>query len=166
MTHLTDYFFLHIKSIYHNFPRPSEIEEEIWNELLSPYNIDEIKTAIKSYRKSEDGAFAPIPSKFSSHLRHIKRRKKKEEARPFSPEHYYMQEDIKNHRCKYLYPVYVDAVKHTLFYMLDQIATKEELQDITYEERYNLAVEYGLFEYFHHTLDIVAKNRNKGEENA
>jgi hypothetical protein len=163
MTHLTDYFFLHIKHIYHNFQRPSEIEEEIWNEMLSPYNTDEIKTAIKSYRKSEDGAFPPIPSKFANHLRFIKRRKKKEEPLPFSPEHYYMQEDIKNHRCKYLYPVYVDAVKYILYNLLEKAATKEELKDLSYEERYHLAIEYGLFEYFHPILDLVAKKRNQGE---
>jgi hypothetical protein len=166
MTHLTDYFFLHVKSIYHNFPRPSEIEEEIWDEMLSPYNVDEIKTAIKAYRKSEDGVFAPVPSKFTPHLRHIKRRKQKPEPQPFSPEHYFMQEDIKNHRCKYLYPVYVDAAKYTLFNMLDKVATKKELKDITYEQRYNLAVEYGLFDYFQHTLNLVASERRRGEANA
>ena len=166
MTILTDYFFLNVKNIYHNFPRPSDIEEEIWNEMLSPYNLDEIRSAIKTYRKSEDGAFAPIPSKFSPYLRHIKRRKQKPEPLPFSPEHYFMQEDIKNNRCKYLYPVYVDAVKHTLFYLLEKVATQKELKDINYEQRYKLAAEYGLFDYFQNTLVTVANQRKTGEENA
>ena len=74
MTHRTDYFFIHIKSIYPNFQRPSELDEEIWDEILTPYNADEMKNAIKSYRKSEDGAFAPIPSKFAPYLRKIKKR--------------------------------------------------------------------------------------------
>lgn len=164
MTHRTDYFFLHIKDIYHNFPRPSKIEEEIWDEVLTPYNAEEMKSAIKSYRKSGDGAFPPIPSKFAPHLRTIKKYKKKTEPLPFSPEHYYMQEDIKNYRCKYLYPVYVDAVKYILTEMLQHYVSKDKLKKLTHEEKYNLAMEYGLFEYFHIILDMVAKKR--GEQNA
>lgn len=163
MTQRTDYFFIHIKSIYPNFQRPSELDEEIWDEILTPYNADEIKTAIKSYRKNEDGAFAPIPSKFTPYLHKIKKQNKPE-ALPFSPEHYLMQEDIKNHRCKYLYPVYVEAVKYTTTDLLKKYISNKKLKEMPHEERYKLAVEYGLFEHFQHTLNLVANKR--GENNA
>ena len=163
MTHRTDYFFIHIKSIYPNFKRPSELDEEIWDEVLTPYNAEEIKTAIKSYRKSEEGTFAPTPSKFTPYLRKITQNKKIE-ALPFSPEHYLMQEDIKNNRCRYLYPVYVEAVKYTTNDLLQNYIPAKKLKEKTHEERYKLAVEYGLFEHFQHTLNIVANKR--GENNA
>lgn len=164
MTNRTDYFFIHVKGLYPNFKRPTELEEEIWDEVLMSYNADEIRVAIKSYRKSQDGTFPPIPSKFTPYLKKIKKEDEKKEARPFSPEHYLMQEDIKNHRCKYLYPVYVDAVNYITHDLLKNYISENKIKDMTHNERYHLAVEYGLFENFQHILTIVANKR--GEANA
>ena len=50
MSQKSDYFFVTIKQVYPNFAKPSEMDVEIWEEVLEPYSVETIRRGIKSYK--------------------------------------------------------------------------------------------------------------------
>ena len=156
MSKKSDYFFVNIKQIYPTFSRPSILDVEIWEEVLEPYDLDEIMAGIKSYRKNEETNFAPNPCKFKKYLFSKYKPNKKFEL-PLSPEKYLMEQDIKAGRCVHLFPTYAKAVEYVLDEKLAELYTKDEFKKFSRGMRYHLAVENGLFADFDKTLDFVKR---------
>lgn len=154
MSNKSDYFFLNIKQLYPNFARPSELETEIWAELLEPYSLEEIRTGIKSYRKDTDVGFAPTPAKFKSYLKTTTKPTSQPDL-PLSPESYLMQADIDAGRCKYFFSTYTSAVKYVLEEKLKAEVSEETFKSYNRGAKYRMAVEYGLFAEFDKVLDYV-----------
>lgn len=150
----SDLFFLNIKQIYPTFAKPSNLEAEIWEEVLEPYDEEAILKGIKSYRKTVDTPFAPTPAKFVEFL-YQPQKKKRVEALPLSPSSYLMQQDIKSGRCKHLYPTYERAVEYVLNVKTKDVMSTEAYSKASRGARYHFAVKNGLFADFDKILDLV-----------
>ncbi len=163
MSKQTDYFFLNVKEMYPSFNRPAAIDEEIWDEMLNKLSLEDIKKALKDYRTSKNGSFAPLPAQFKEYVYPYQPKHKvdDEDELPIFPESYLMNEDIKAGRCKYFYPTYCAGVQYVLNVKLKEVLGEEKFSKTTYHQRYRLAVEEGLFGDFDKTLDIVAQNKGK-----
>ena len=156
MTANSDYFFLNLKQLYPAFRKPAAIDVEIWEEELADYSQENIHKALKSYRKSALGGYVPTPIQFRDFLYPYKPVVKKETL-PLSPETYLMDEDIRQGRCKHLFPTYVAGVRYVLNEKLKDFVDEELFNKMTRGMRYRAAVDYGLFADFDQVLDIVAK---------
>ncbi|MCM1324240.1 MAG: hypothetical protein NC218_08755 [Acetobacter sp.] len=159
MSDKSDFFFLTIKQVYPNFRQPSDLETEIWEEVLEPYDEDSIRDGIKSYRKNVDTGFAPTPAKFREFLfLPVKKRAENELPElPLSPESYLMDEDIKAGKCKYFFSTYVKAVAYVFDVKVKEISDPEEYKKYTRGMKYRIAVDKGLFADFDQILDKVYK---------
>lgn len=155
MTDKSDYFFFHIKQVYPNFTRPTELEAEIWAEMLEPYDFEDIRAGIKSCRAEETANQAPNPAKFRQYLFHHAPQVEKP-ALPVSPESHLMKEDIRAGRCRHLFPTYCKAVNHVLNIKLAELYPAAEFRNFSRGKRYRLAVDNGLFADFDKVLDLVA----------
>lgn len=163
MSDKSDYFFVNVKQIFPNFAKPSQLEGEIWEEVLQPYSFKDILEALKAYRKCEDVNFAPNPAKLKKYLyRHDTVQDKP--VLPLSPEAYLMEQDIKAGRCKYFFPTYCKAVEYVLNDKLLQLLGEVEFKKLSRARRYRLAVDNGLFADFDKILDLVysAGAKNNG----
>lgn len=161
MSKKSDYFFITIKSVYKNFSKPSEIEIEIWEDILEPYELDDIRVAIKSYRQNEENSFAPIPARFKQYLyRKNKKQEAKEPDLPLSPETYLMEQDIKEGRCKYFYPIYAETVEYVLKDKVKELVGKEKFKKLSRGQCYRIAVDNGLFGDFEKYLDFIYLRKN------
>ena len=158
MSKKSDYFFINVKQIYKNFKKPSDLDVEVWEELLEPYTEEEILVAIKTYRKCEDSPFAPSPAKFREYVYSFSKKTEKNTL-PLCPEMYLIHQDIEAGRCKYFYPVYVDAVNYIINVQLKQFYDPKVFKEMTRGERYYQAVERGLFADFDSALDHVYKEK-------
>ena len=147
MTDKSDYFFLNIKQMYPNFGKPSDIDQEIWEEVLEPFTKDDIRKALKSHRKSSNGAFIPSVAQFKDHLYPYEKRVVKDDL-PLSPERYLMDEDIRRGQCKYLFPTYVKAVDYVFNVKVKEAVGDQAFKDFTTGKKYRTAVDYGLFADF------------------
>jgi len=154
MTNKSDYFFLNLKQMYQGFRKPSEIDEEVWAEVLEPFEQDDIRKALKAYRKSKNGQFVPSVAQFEEYLYPYEKRVVKEYL-PLSPELYLIEQDIKQGRCKYLYPTYVEAVKYVFNVKVKEAVGEEAFKKFTLGKKYRTAVDYGLFADFDKVLDMV-----------
>ncbi len=163
MSDKSDYFFLNLKQVFPNFAKPTPLETEIWDEILQPYQKNEILEAIKTYRKCEDSNFPPNPAKFKNYL--FKRTLKKDKpVLPLSPETYLMEEDIKAGRCRHFFPTYVKAVAYVLDVKLKEIVSERDFRSFSRGHKYRLAVEYGLFADFDKTLDLVYRESKSNDK--
>ena len=159
MSNNSDYFFLNLKQLYPNLCQPAKIDVEIWEEILEPFSQDEIYAALKSYRKSSSGNFAPMPSVFKDYLSPYVKRECQEPSLPLSPETYLMDEDIKAGRCKHLFPTYARAVQYVLNEKLKEAVGEETFATYTPGQRYRQAVDLGLFADFDEVLDLVYREK-------
>ena len=158
MSQKSDYFFVTIKQVFPNFARPSELETEIWEEVLEPYTEEIIRDGIKAYRKTVDTGFAPSPAKFQEFLYApaVKEKKRREEL-PLSPEKYLMEADIKAGRCRHFFPTYARAVTYVLDVKVKEVVKSDEFLKMSRVARYRFAVDNGLFADFARILDKVYK---------
>lgn len=154
MSKKSDFFFLHLKQLYPHFARPSAIDEEIWEDTLAPFCIEDIYKALKNYRQDKNGGSIPTPCVFKEFL-YPYVPLKLDNSLPLSPETVLMEEDIKAGRCKHLFPDYVKGVEYVLYHKLQEYVDKEELDTYSRGRRYYKAVEYGLFGEFDDVLEIV-----------
>lgn len=159
MTENTDYFFWNVKELYPNFGKPSRIDNDIWADILNPYSKDEIYKALKSYRKSEKGAFIPIPSRFKEFLYPYDKKKTPSQGAFCLPEHL-MKEDIRAGRCKHLFPTYVSATNYILNVKLKEVVGDKKFAECPdYASRIGLAIEECLFADLEPILDYVHEKR-------
>lgn len=163
MTNKSDYFFLNLKQMYPGFGKPAEIDEEIWAEVLEPFQVEDIHKALKSYRKGNNGAFIPTVAQFKEYLYPYEKRVVRDYL-PLSPESYLMEEDIKRGQCKYLYPVYVKAVEYVFNVKVKEAVGAKAFKDFTLGMKYRTAVDYGLFADFDKVLDMVYEEGKKYEK--
>lgn len=157
MTSKSDYFFLELKQLYTNFSKPAAIDEEIWAETLEPFSKENIRAALKTYRMSKNGAFVPTVAQFKDYLFPYEERVKKEDL-PLSPETYLMDEDIRQGRCKYLFPIYAKAVQYVLEVKVKESVGDEVFSKLSRGMKYRTAVDYGLFADFDKVLEMISKN--------
>lgn len=161
MSQKSDYFFVTIKQVYPNFPRPSELDAEIWAEILEPYSTEVIRKGIKSYRKNVDTGFAPTPAKFREYLYAPETAKKKEQPTlPLCPEKYLMEADIKAGRCRHFFPTYARGVTYVLDVKVREVVGEKAFQAMSRVARYRYAVDNGLFADFDLVLDKLYKSEN------
>lgn len=154
MSKKSDYFFLCLKQIYPNFSKPSSIDEDIWADMLSPFEIEDIYGAVKSYRKSALGGCIPTPIKFQDFLYpYQKKMKAVDNTLPLSPETALMEEDIRAGRVKYFFNDYVRGVEYVLYDKIKEYVDEKTLAKYSRGMRYHVAVEYGLFGDFEEILD-------------
>lgn len=158
MTKKSDYLFLNLKQLYPEMSAPAPIDEEIWAELLSPYTLKEIYSALKNHRQSSKGSRLPTPAQFKEYL-FPQHKKNIDDDLPLSPENHLMEEDIKADRCKYFFHTYVRGVHYVLHIKLKEIIKEETLARMDRGTRYRIAVENGLFGDFEEVLDYVYKER-------
>lgn len=159
MSKNSDYFFLTLKEIYPTISKPSVIDEEIWEDMLEPFEQAQIRAAIKSYRSTSKGAFPPLPAQFKEFLYPYTKRKVYDEL-PLSPATHIMEQDIKAGRCKHLFPTYEAAVNYLFDVRLKEVLGKEEFAKYpTRGSRYYKAVDLGLFADFDDILEIVYRER-------
>ena len=164
MTENSDYFFWNLKELYPNFNRPSAIDEDIWAEMLTPYTKENIYAALKAYRKSEKGAYPPLPAQFKEHLYPYTKRVTVVDELPLSPSTYLMEEDIKAGRCKHFFPTYEEAVNYIFDVKLKEVLGMEEFAKLPSRgARYQKAVDLCLFADFDQVLDLVYQ---RGKSNA
>lgn len=157
MTENSDYFFWIVKDIYPNFSKPSIVDADIWADMLENYSKTDIFKALKDYRQSEYGVFAPCPSQFKEFI-YVYRKDKQVHEEPFCLPSYLMEEDIKANRCKHNFTIYQWAVNYVLEVKLKEVLGEEEFKKYpTYGTRYKKAIEECLFADFDKTLEIVAK---------
>lgn len=156
MSQKSDYFFVTIKQVYPNFAKPSDLDAEIWEEVLEPYSFEVIRNGIKSYRKNVDTGFAPSPAKFQEYLYEpaVKENPQSPELPP-CPEKYLMDADIKAGRCRHFFPTYVRAVTYVLDVKVREAVSPEAFQGMSRVARYRYAVDNGLFADFDQILDEV-----------
>ncbi len=158
MSQKSDYFFVTIKQVFPNFAKPSDLDVEIWEEVLEPYSVEIIRKGIKSYRKNVDSGFAPTPAKFREYLyAPVVKDKKQPPELPLSPESYLMETDIKAGRCRHFFPTYVRAVAYVLDVKVREAVDPEDFPKMSRVARYRYAVDNGLFADFEQTLDHVYK---------
>jgi len=158
MTENSDYFFWNLKEIYPNFMKPAAIDADIWAEMLEPYSKENIYKALKDYRRSEKGAFPPLPAQFKDFLYPYSETKKP--SLPFSPPSYLMDEDVKAGRCRHFFPTYVSAVNYILDVKLKDVLGMEEYAKYPdYGARFKKSVELCLFADFDKVLDYVYEKR-------
>lgn len=158
MSKKSDYFFINIKQIYPTFAKPSELDVEIWAELLEPFSEEEIRKGIKNYRQSEDTGFAPSPAHFKKYLvkESLATTKREDiDALPLSPETYLMEVDRKAGRCKYYFRVYSKAVDYVLEEKVKEVVPPEKFKKYSRGMKYRQAVELGLFADFEEILDYI-----------
>jgi len=161
MSKNSDYFFLNLKQMYPSLLKPSEIDEEIWAEILAPFSLDNVRSALKAYRMSSKGGFPPIPAVFKDFL-YPYTKTKEIESLPLSPASYIMEQDIKEGRCKYLFPTYQEAVNYIFDVKLKEVLPASEFKQLKSRgARYRKAVELGLFADFENALELVAKRGRK-----
>ena len=156
MTDKSDYFFLQLKQLYPNFKKPAELDEEIWAEALEPFGQEDIRAALKTYRKGQNGAFIPTVAQFKDYLYPYEPRVAIDDL-PLSPETYLMEEDIKRGQCKYLFPIYVRAVGYVLNTKVKEAVGEEIFRRLSRGMKYRTAVDYGLFADFDKILEKIYK---------
>ena len=155
----TNCFFLNLEELYPTFQKQNQKYFHKWQELLTPFSVDDIIFAIKKYKRANKTTTPPTLEEFKKYLTHTKSIKQiKKTYLPFSPENYLMEQDLKAKRCKYLYPTYCKAVRYILNVRLKQHHTKEEYKALNFSARYISAVEKGLFADFDKVLDFVHKS--------
>ncbi len=158
MSQKSDYFFVTIKQVYPNFAKPSEMDVEIWEEVLEPYSVETIRRGIKSYRKNVDTGFAPTPAKFREYLYAPAEPKRNQKPElPLCPEKYLMEADIKAGRCRHFFPTYARAVAYVIDVKVREVAKPEDYLMMSRMARYRFAVDNGLFADFERVLDQVYK---------
>lgn len=158
MTKKSDFLFWNLKKLYPTMCRPSQIDEDIWADVLEPYSELDIYAALKSYRQSAVGERIPFPRQFEDFLR-LYARKEPDNSLPLSPECHLIAEDKREGRCKHLFPTYVRGVHYVLNVKLKEEIGEEEFNKMTRGMRYRAAVENGLFADFDKVLDYVYKER-------
>lgn len=149
--------------MYSGFGKPAQIDEEIWAEVLEPFELEDIHKALKSYRKGKNGQFVPTVAQFKEYLYPYEKRVVKDDL-PLSPERYLMEEDIKRGQCKYLFPVYVKAVDYVFNVKVKEAVGEKVFRDFTLGKKYRTAVDYGLFADFDKILDMVYAEGKKHEQ--
>ena len=160
MTNKSDYFFLNLKQMYAGFSKPAAIDEEIWAEVLEPFDKEDIHKALKSYRKGKNGAFIPTVAQFQEYLYPYEKRVVKDDL-PLSPELYLMEEDIRRGQCKYLYPIYVKAVEYVFNVKVKEAVGAAVFKNFSLGKKYRTAVDYGLFADFDKVLDMIYAGEKK-----
>ena len=156
MTKKSDFLFWNLKKIYPNLSRPSQIDEDIWVDILEPYSELDIYAALKSYRQSAVGERIPFPRQFQDFLR-LYARREPDNSLPLSPESHLIAEDKRAGRCKHFFPTYVRGVHYVLNVKLKAEIGEEEFDKMTRGMRYQAAVDNGLFADFDEVLDYVYK---------
>lgn len=157
MSDKSDYFFLNVKDVYPSFKKPAAIDEELWEEMFEPFEKEDIRNALKDYRRADTTGFAPQPARFREYLSPYKKSVAEREHLPLSPETYLMREDIKAGRCKHFYPDYVRGVQYVLNDKLKEVIGERVFKTYTPGMKYRAAVDYGLFADFDKVLEIVCK---------
>lgn len=154
--HKINCFLLNIKELYPNFPKQSDNLTKQWYNLLTPYSVDEIISAIKKWRKTYGTSKYPNTKNFENFLAHkIEKTPPPLKNLPFNPEGYLMEQDILANRCKHLYPTYCKAVRYILNVRLKEYYTDKDFKNLNYSNRYKSAVDKGLFADFEEVLDFV-----------
>lgn len=162
MSKKSDYFFLCLKQIYPNFAKPSAIDEEIWEDMLDEFKVQDIYAALKSYRKSLSGGSIPTPVKFADFLYpYQKKNRSVDNSLPLSPETALMEEDIRAGRCRHFFCDYVEGVEYVLFHKIKEYVDEKTLSTYSRGTRYRVAVEYGLFGEFEEILDQLHQGGKK-----
>lgn len=154
----TKCFISNLRELYPNMSAPNEYQSQEWQKILSPLNVEDIISTLKSWVKKSP-KYPPTPQKFQNHLKFTsKPQTMTKQYLPFSPESYLMRQDIENNRCKHFYPTYCNAVRYLLNVKLKTFYKNDEFKNFNYSKRYQLAVERGLFADFDQTLDFVASS--------
>ena len=156
----SDFFFISIKSIYPNFMRPSKLEEEIWEEVLDGYSVDDILLAIKAYRKNEELNVAPTPAKIKKYI-FSRRPKEVLGGLPMSAELYLMDLDRKAGREVHYFHTYTKGINYVLDVKLRALVAVDEFNKLDYSAKYRLAVDNGLFADFDVVLAKIKEGRIK-----
>ena len=154
----TECFLLNLKELYPNLKKPSSALFREWQKLLSPLSTERIVSTLKLWVK-ENPTTPPSPKTFLSPPAQIKS-PPRPQGLPFSPEAYLFEQDIKKNRNIHLYSTYCKAVRYILNYRLKQYYPKEEFKNFNFSDRYERAVERGLFADFAEVLELV---HNSGE---
>lgn len=161
MSKKSDYLFLSIKQTYPSFVKPSTLDTEIWEEMLTPFDENDIRCALKDYRRQDMTGQAPKPATFRGYLKLYEKVAKKVDELPWSPESYLMEQDIKAGRCKYFYPDYVSAVRYILEVKVKEIVGEKMYRKFTEGMKYRTAVDYGLFADFDKILETVTNSKGR-----
>lgn len=161
MSKKSDYLFLSIKQVYPAFAKPAALDMEIWAEMLEPFEKEDIKAALKDYRRSDMTGQAPKPGTFQNYLKSYKRELREVDELPMSPESSLMEADIKAGRCKYFYPDYVNGVQYILNVQVKEIVGEKMYRKFTPGMKYRMAVDYGLFADFDKVLEIVTNSKGR-----
>lgn len=154
----SDFFFVSIKAIYPSFSRPSRLEEEIWEEVLEGYSVDDILLAVKAYRKNEETDVAPTPAKFKKYI-FSKHSKVGTKNLPMSLEHHFMKLDKEAGREVYYFHIYTLGIDYVFDTKLKKILGNEKFNKLDYSSKYKLAVENGLFADFDKVLAKIREER-------
>ncbi|MBO5038239.1 MAG: hypothetical protein J6C85_02115 [Alphaproteobacteria bacterium] len=161
MSKKSDYLFLSIKQVYPAFAKPAALDMEIWEEMLEPFDQDDIKSALKDYRRTDVTGQAPRPGTFRTYLKPYEKVFREVDELPWSPESYLMEEDIKAGRCKYFFPDYASGVQYILDVRVKEIVGEKMYRKFTPGMKYRAAVDYGLFADFDEVLEIVTKSKGR-----
>ncbi|MBP3687108.1 MAG: hypothetical protein J6J35_01935 [Alphaproteobacteria bacterium] len=161
MSEKSDYLFLSIKQLYPAFAKPAALDMEIWAEMLEPFDEEDIKSALKDYRRSDMTGQAPKPGTFRNYLAPYKRELREVDDLPWSPESYLMEQDIKAGRCKYFFPDYVSGVQYILNVLVKKEVGEKMFRKMTSGMKYRTAVDYGMFADFDKILEIVTKSKGR-----
>ena len=150
----TECFLLNLKELYPSLKKPSKKILSDWQNLLSPLSVDEIISNLHLWVKNNPNT-PPTPSTFIPSHTPASKPSQTRQGLPFSPEAYLFEQDIKKNRNTHLYSTYCKAVRYILNYRLKQYYAKEEFKTFDYNDRYERAVERGLFADFDEVLDFV-----------
>ena len=154
----SDFFFVSIKSIYPSFAKPSNLEVEIWEEVLDGYSVDDILLAIKSYRKCEELNVAPTPAKFRKYI-FSRTPREISGGLPMSAELYLMDLDRKAGRPVYYFHDYTMGINRVFEDKLRPLLEQDEFNKLEYSAKYKMAVENGLFADFDVIMAKIAEAR-------